>query len=305
MPPFSPLPALLSSLLSGSLSSLVGLGGGFVLTPVLTSSLVVRGGLRQRRAQATVLASIAVGAAGAAGSYLHAKSGPAPAGPLSGSPRSILSDPACAQILLDASLVSVAGLLLSPVGAAAARRFSDRSLRRLMGGVMIAVGPTVPLRGRLEAMFEKEGEGRAPPAKARFPPPLTLESLTSPAIYQPLLIGLSAGFLSGLLGVGGGALTVPLISLHHSATPGYRHTDALATSLLAMPLPALVATAAQRELVHGPLAAVLAAGAVLGGAATARVVEGVGEEERGRVEEVLRWGFAGLMLVLGGRFVRR
>jgi len=337
----------LAGLSAGSLSSLVGLGGGFVLTPLLTSATaVVKGGMKQRNAQATVLASIGFSSIGAAGGYLYSKAENGEKGektgaageraslnpsrvkfgsfgsPLSAQPAlppspsflssiappflsSIVSNPSNSVILHDAFFLSLGGLCLSPFGARLARSLDNAKLKKMMGWVMIGVGPTVPLRSHIEAFFTdpdsstNETDDSASPSSPSSPSQ-TLLSTSLP----PLLIGSLSGFLAGLLGVGGGAITVPLISLLHAHTPNYQYTDALATSLLAMPAPALVATLSQLDLVALPIAATLASCSAAGGAGTARIVEGMDEGRRKEVEEGLRWMFCGLMWALGVRFVR-
>jgi uncharacterized membrane protein YfcA len=56
-------------------------------------------------------------------------------------------------------------------------------------------------------------------------------------------IGLAAGFLSGVLGVGGGILIVPLLV----AAAGYRPKPAMATSLAAILLTAIAAAASHAQ----------------------------------------------------------
>ncbi|GMI57498.1 hypothetical protein ScalyP_jg11517 [Parmales sp. scaly parma] len=306
---FSVVRLTAASLTSGSLSALVGLGGGFVLTPLLTSTTaIVKGGLKHRNAQATVLASIAVSSAGAAGGYIYAKSSnnSNPSFSSSSSPSllyKVSSNPKVLQILHDSALISLAGVCFSPLGVRIARTMNNDSLRKLMGWTMIFVGPTVPGRKYIQDMLDPPSSSSAAAALSPLAPPPP-QTLHIQQVLPPLLIGSLSGLLAGLLGVGGGAITVPLISLLHASTPNYHYTDALATSLLAMPLPAVIATIAQRDLVSFPIAAVLAVGSTLGGGAMARCVEQIGKDDRENVEKVLRWGFCGLMWVLGARFVK-
>ena len=135
-------------------------------------------------------------------------------------------------------------------------------------------------------------------------------------------VGLFSGFLAGLFGVGGGALLVPTLAYIGPpplsrlvkegggvVPPEEQHTfkDVLATSLLAMCLPALTAAYASRALVAPRVAAVLCLGSLVGSSATAATVAKVGREDpqlRDRVEDGLRWTFAVIMIVLGGRMFR-
>jgi len=72
-PHVPPLPSTLLGVVAGSLSSLIGLGGGFILTPALTSTAVLKRALLQHEAQATTLASIVFSSVAASCSYLYAK----------------------------------------------------------------------------------------------------------------------------------------------------------------------------------------------------------------------------------------
>jgi uncharacterized protein len=115
-------------------------------------------------------------------------------------------------------------------------------------------------------------------------------------VIAAIIIGIVAGVLSGLLGVGGGILFVPALTLALSLS----QIKAEATSLLAIIPVALVGAARQYRYGNlrfrdaGVLGAVSAVG-VLGGVALANVLS----------EKVLRFGFAGLMLVIGAQFLRR
>ena len=115
-------------------------------------------------------------------------------------------------------------------------------------------------------------------------------------MIEALLIGLLAGIVAGLLGVGGGALFVPALTLGL----GLSQIDAEATSLLAIIPVALVGAWRQHRrgnvdartgLALGGLAVVGAAG----GAALANAVP----------ERALEIGFAVLILFVAGQLVRR
>lgn len=115
-------------------------------------------------------------------------------------------------------------------------------------------------------------------------------------ILAAVAVGLAAGVVSGLLGVGGGVVFVPGLVL----VLGQGHLEAEATSLLAIVPVALVGALRQRR--YGNLRAregaglgLLAAGGALAGVALANVVP-----ERG-----LEIAFAGLMLLTAVQLVRR
>jgi uncharacterized membrane protein YfcA len=110
------------------------------------------------------------------------------------------------------------------------------------------------------------------------------------------LMGAAAGILSGMLGVGGGILFVPALTL----AVGLSQVKAEATSLLAIIPVALVGAWRQHrygnvDLRDGAVVGSLSAVGVLGGVALANALS----------ERALRYGFAALMLVVAGQFLRR
>ncbi len=113
---------------------------------------------------------------------------------------------------------------------------------------------------------------------------------------EALIIGFAAGVVAGLLGVGGGALFVPALTLGL----GLSQLDAEATSLLAIIPVALVgAWRHQRngtaDVRTGLTLGVLAAGGAVVGAATANAVP----------QRALEVGFGLLLLAVAGQLVRR
>jgi uncharacterized membrane protein YfcA len=115
-------------------------------------------------------------------------------------------------------------------------------------------------------------------------------------VIEAVLIGIAAGVVAGLLGVGGGALFVPALVIGF----GLSQIDAEATSLLAIIPVALVGAWRQRsrgniDLSTGLTLGLLAAGGAAGGAALANVLP----------QRALEVGFAGLLLVVAGQLTRR
>src|SRR5437764_4984125 len=101
-------------------------------------------------------------------------------------------------------------------------------------------------------------------------------------------MGLAAGVVSGLLGVGGGIMFVPALTLVLSLT----QVKAEATSLLAIIPVALVGASRQRR--YGNVRA--RDGAVLGALSAAGVVAGVALAND-LTQRALRIGFAALLVV--------
>lgn len=115
-------------------------------------------------------------------------------------------------------------------------------------------------------------------------------------MIEALLIGLAAGVVAGLLGVGGGALFVPALTLGL----GLGQLDAEATSLLAIIPVALVGAWRQRghgnvDVRTGVLLGVLAVGGAAGGAVIANVVP----------ERALEIAFGVFLLFVSAQLVRR
>jgi uncharacterized membrane protein YfcA len=109
-------------------------------------------------------------------------------------------------------------------------------------------------------------------------------------------IGFAAGVVAGMLGVGGGILFVPALTL----ALGLGQLQAESTSLVAIVPVALVGAWRQKgygnlRLRDGLLLGVLAAGGAIGGVAVANVVP----------ERALRLGFAALMLFVAYQLARR
>jgi uncharacterized membrane protein YfcA len=111
-----------------------------------------------------------------------------------------------------------------------------------------------------------------------------------------ILIGLAAGVLGGLLGVGGGVLFVPGLVI----VVGLTQHEAEATSLLAIVPVALVGAVRQSRYGNvrredALLMGVLSVAGVAGGVALANALSGT----------VLRTAFAALILLIAAQLVRR
>ena len=111
-----------------------------------------------------------------------------------------------------------------------------------------------------------------------------------------IVVGALAGLLAGLLGVGGGVLFVPALTVFL----GLGQVDAEATSLLAIMPMAIVG--AWRQYGYGNVrlrdGGVLGLGAVPGAIAGVAIVNVV-------PERVVQVAFAGLMLVIAWQMVRK
>jgi uncharacterized membrane protein YfcA len=115
-------------------------------------------------------------------------------------------------------------------------------------------------------------------------------------VIAAIVVGALAGVLAGLLGVGGGVLFVPALTV----LLGLGQVDAEATSLLAIMPMALVGAWRQ----HGYGNVRLRDGAVLGAAAIPGAIAGVAIVNL-VPERAVKVAFAGLMLVIAAQMVRR
>ncbi len=115
-------------------------------------------------------------------------------------------------------------------------------------------------------------------------------------VAAALAIGFAAGLVAGMLGVGGGILFVPALTL----ALGMGHLEAISTSLVAIVPVAAVGAWRQHgygnvRLGEALLLGVLACGGAVVGVAIANVVD----------EDVLRVLFAVLMLVTAAQLAQR
>ena len=115
-------------------------------------------------------------------------------------------------------------------------------------------------------------------------------------MIEAVLLGLAAGVVAGLFGVGGGALFVPALTIFL----GLSQIDAEATSLLAIIPVALVG--AWRQRAHGNVD--LRTGVLIGLLAIAGAAAGV-VVANAVPRRALEVGFALLILYIAGRLVRR
>ena len=115
-------------------------------------------------------------------------------------------------------------------------------------------------------------------------------------MIEAVLIGLAAGVIAGLFGVGGGSLFVPALSIFL----GLSHIEAEATSLLAIVPVALVGAWRQREYGNLAMRDGLSVGVLAVGGAVLGVVVANALPQR-----ALEIAFAALLLFVAAQMVRR
>lgn len=255
---------------AGVMGSLAGMGGGFVMIPLMTSSLLK---LTQHQAHGTSL--FAVMSTGLAGAMSYGK-----------------------EVDYESAFaIALSGMFAARAGARLTAQMSDKMLKRALGWLMLAMAPAVPGKAYLiehygsKAVADVAGEDSHPTIEGES---VKEKSLTR--FLAPATIGLASGFLAGVFGVGGGVVVVPALAI----ATDMNHYQALATSLAAMTPPAAVGTYTHYVAgnvvmrVAPPLALGAFFGAYLGGQ--------LGQKTS---ESTLQWGFSGLLTAMGVRTILR
>jgi uncharacterized protein len=248
----SPATGFVIGLIAGGFSALLGIGGGLIMVPALVYLLRIR----EHRAVGTSLAVILPTALAAAFRYTQ---------------EAVLRDEPAIQMAVVLWL-AVGGVIGALVGAIVANLLNARQLRQVFGLFVVAVGAWM-LFGTVPAGTEYAAT----------------EAPTAPALTL-IGIGVIVGMLSGLLGVGGGLVMVPVLVLLLT----YPQRLAQGTSL-AVIIPVSISGALmhmRRGNIVWPLVPWLCAGAVLG----AWVVVGPVFELR---QDVLRMIFGVFLVVVG------
>lgn len=217
-----------------------------------------------------------------------------------------------------AAVVAASAVALTPLGARATHLVDCATLRRLMAYWLFLVAPLVPLKpvlmkhyaGTATAAAADDGDrdgssaaaggevGAAQQQGGADSGSSSSGGSGSGTVWRPLrssdgvlaATGMLAGFASGLLGIGGGTVVTPLLTV----ATGLPQLNVLGTSLTAMVVPSLVGLAQHARLgnVDWVMAAGLAAGTLVGG--------GVGGKLAVNMPEgVLEWVFCLGMLYLG------
>jgi len=259
-------------------------------------------GLHQHQAHGTSLFAVGTtGLAGALGYGIHVSDGN----------ELLLQDddatnkdvkPQRGLVELDTALALAAtAMVTARFGAIASSRLSERALQKALGAFMILVAPLVPGKAYLDALHDVNDPSN-PDARKHMQEDITMHpehgrKSQLERLLPASLIGTFSGFLSGMFGVGGGAIVVPSLVLSTDMT----HHSALGTSLCAMVLPAMVGTYthSMRGNVNWRVAPMLALGSAAGAFVGGREV-GLNLDEG-----VLRAGFSCLMLFLGVKTWRK
>lgn len=160
-----------------------------------------------------------------------------------------------------AMLIAAVGLVLSPVGLWVAHRVPNTPLTLVFAGVLGFVAVRMFVQARRELAGSTVDRPRSPPP-CMIDPVVGKLRWTVPCARVLAACGAVAGFLSGLLGVGGGFVIVP--ALRHFTDLEMRSVVATSLAVIALVSIGGVATAAASGHVLWAIALPFAAGAVTG-----------------------------------------
>lgn len=181
------------------------------------------------------------------------------------------------QVDLRAALAMFAGASLGAVGGA---RLVDRLSSRVIAGIFVLVAATAAVR-----LFSTPS-----------PPQVEALTLGAGSVVALVVVGSAAGLLAALLGVGGGVVFVPALSILFGAPQHLAQGTSLVTIV---PTTAVAAVAhARAGRVDWPLAGTIAAGGLISGSVS-------GVLALATAPDLLRRLFAVLLVVVAARMLMR
>lgn len=146
--------------------------------------------------------------------------------------------------LFAASILALGAIFTAPLGARSSFRMNAKTLKKRFGLFLLFVSVLIP----------------SLPFILASAPQSALPSMVQNGIL--VVIGLLSGYLSGLLGIGGGTITVPALVL----VAGFGQKEAQGSALLAMLVPSVFASFSHARLrqVQADLLPGLIVGALIG-----------------------------------------
>jgi len=159
-----------------------------------------------------------------------------------------------------ALLIGLAGLTTAPFGLWLAHQVPNRPLVALFGLILIGIS----MHSFLKVIFDKDGAKSKPNSKATCQLNNITGKLswTQPCFLTLLSIGAVAGFLSGLLGVGGGFVIVPALRRYTNLSTNSIINSSLGVmAIIAIGSSGISAFAGTLNL---PIATLFSVGAVIG-----------------------------------------
>lgn len=260
-------PGLLPGVLTGFVLGLTGSGGAIIAVPLLVF------GLQATVAEAAPVALLSVAVSATVATCVAFRQG-------------IVRYRA-------AGLIATAGMLVSPAGIWIARQLPD-TLLTVLFSVVLAFAAGYMFRQSKRAM-------QTAPSEAAIYPPclLNLESgrliWTIPCARGLLLSGVATGFLSGLLGVGGGFITIP--ALKKVSNLPMKSLIATALAITALISVTGVVSAASMGFMNWPLALPFTAGTVAGTLIGKQYAHRFDEARLQHGFALLAWGISLSMIV--------
>lgn len=190
--------------LGGMVGGLVGVGGGIVCVPLLVAARLCTQHQAHGTSLVLVLSTAVVGTLTYA-DHVHAS---------------------------EALYISVPALLAAAGGASLTTVLPSQLLKRIFGFCLVVISAALPTLHDFKEAAKKRTQGSCPSQHAD-------EGKEQPenGLSNTELVGLGsfAGFMSGLLGIGGGVMVTPALAIFATELP---HHDVLGTSLASMILPA-------------------------------------------------------------------
>lgn len=279
-------------ILAGTCGSLAGMGGGFIMIPLMTSKHILS--LSQHVAHGTSLFAVVTTGIAGAFSYATATAKPQPKDTDENATTDTDTDTdigTVSKINIESAIsITLCAMITARFGALYSNKLSQTSLKKVLGTFMICVSPIIPLKAYY---LSKQSIHHQLVDENNTKQNTTTNNTQINDVLISGTIGLGSGFMAGLLGVGGGAVVVPALTLFTSMD----HYTALGTSLAAMILPAIVGTIThyKKGNVNLRIAPLLAVGSLIGAYGGGRI--GVDYLE----EETMKYGFSSLLLGLGVR----
>ena len=211
-PPFLSVAAPVG-VVAGTMGALCGVGGGLLIIPVLKTFSK----LSMHQIAATSLCSISISSAFAAGSYISQGVADVPV----------------------ATVLAVSAMMSSKAGAKLNHKLPAQTLSRLLGGGMLVAVPFILMKNT----EEKEGDVNPTPIVSKEREdggkfwlgknaPTTVDEIPSwlRKNWRYIPMGMAVGYISALLGLGGGIMMTTTFSL----SGHFSQHEAVATSLAAM-----------------------------------------------------------------------
>mmetsp|Transcript_32196 Transcript_32196/g.125913 ORF Transcript_32196/g.125913 Transcript_32196/m.125913 type:complete len:361 (-) Transcript_32196:788-1870(-) len=177
---------------AGLIGSMIGAGGGIVLTPLMTSFLK----LSQHEAHGTALVAVALSSF--LGSAAYARGG--------------------SVNIFAAVILCGAAVITARLGAMRSQKIDAKKLRACFGGFLLVLAVFI----QAQSLFTLFAGATATQYAA----------ITSSKIGILLGAGSGTGFISGLLGIGGGTLMVPVLTVFAGLTQKVAQGTALAAMVL-------------------------------------------------------------------------